>query len=62
MLAGCIRCHEAGGKDARVGATPDDVNRAGSPVLVLAAMWNHGLQMAEARTAKQFPWLLLTGR
>lgn len=44
---GCVRCHQVGGAGGRVGPALDALKRANSPVLVAAAMWNHGPQMAE---------------
>lgn len=52
---GCIQCHEVGGTGGRVGPGLDFLKRANSPVLVAAAMWNHGPEMAEAMTAKGIP-------
>jgi cytochrome c551/c552 len=52
---GCVQCHEVGGKGGRVGPPLDSLKRANSPVLVAAAMWNHGPQMAEAMKAKGIP-------
>lgn len=49
---GCVQCHEVGGKGGRVGPGLDFLKRANSPVLVAAAMWNHGPEMAEAMKAK----------
>jgi mono/diheme cytochrome c family protein len=49
---GCVQCHEIGGKGGRVGPGLDFLKRANSPVLVAAAMWNHGPEMAEAMKAK----------
>jgi len=49
---GCIQCHEVGGKGGRVGPGLDFLKRANSPVLVAAAMWNHGPEMAEAMKAR----------
>ena len=49
---GCVQCHEVGGKGGRVGPALDPLRRANSPVLVAAAMWNHGPAMAEAMKAK----------
>lgn len=48
---GCVQCHEVGGKGGRVGPGLDFLKRANSPVLVAAAMWNHGPEMAEAMKA-----------
>jgi mono/diheme cytochrome c family protein len=44
---GCIQCHEVGGKGGRRGPGLDFLKRAASPVLVAAALWNHGPEMAE---------------
>ena len=49
---GCVQCHAVGGKGGAVGPPLDWVKRANSPVLVAAAMWNHGPKMAEAMKAK----------
>ena len=49
---GCAQCHVVGGKGGSVGPPLDWVKRANSPVLVAAAMWNHGPQMAEAMKSK----------
>ncbi len=48
---GCIQCHEVGGKGGRVGPGLDFLKRANSPILVAAALWNHGPEMAEAMRA-----------
>ena len=48
----CVQCHEVGGKGGRVGPGLDFLKRANSPVLVAAAMWNHGPEMAEAMKAR----------
>ncbi len=49
---GCVQCHEVGGKGGRVGPGLDYLKRASSPVLVAAAMWNHGPEMAETMRAR----------
>ncbi len=49
---GCGQCHEVGGRGGRVGPGLDFLKRANSPVLVAAAMWNHGPAMAETMQAK----------
>jgi mono/diheme cytochrome c family protein len=49
---GCVQCHEVGGKGGRVGPGLDFLKRANSPVLVAAAMWNHGPEMAETMKAR----------
>ena len=49
---GCAQCHAVGGKGASVGPALDVLKGSNSPVLVAAAMWNHGPRMAEAMKAK----------
>ena len=49
---GCVQCHEVGGKGGHVGPGLDFLKRAGSPVLVAAALWNHGPEMAETMKAR----------
>jgi len=48
---GCETCHAVGGKGGRVGPALDRLKGANSPVLVAAAMWNHGPKMTEAMRA-----------
>jgi mono/diheme cytochrome c family protein len=48
---GCAHCHTVGGAGGRVGPELDRLKRANSPVLVAAAMWNHGPKMTEAMRA-----------
>jgi cytochrome c2 len=45
---GCAQCHAVGGAGGSVGPALDGLKRSDSPVLLAAAMWNHGPQMAEA--------------
>jgi mono/diheme cytochrome c family protein len=49
---GCVQCHTVGGKGGSVGPALDAFKGANSPVLVAAAMWNHGPPMADAMKAK----------
>jgi mono/diheme cytochrome c family protein len=49
---GCVTCHAVGGKGGNVGPALDTIKRANSPVIVAAAMWNHGPKMVEAMKAK----------
>jgi mono/diheme cytochrome c family protein len=49
---GCVQCHAVGGAGGSVGPALDALKGANSPVLVAAAMWNHGPRMAEAMKAK----------
>lgn len=48
---GCAHCHAVGGTGGHVGPELDWLKRANSPVLVAAAMWNHGPKMTEAMRA-----------
>jgi mono/diheme cytochrome c family protein len=52
---GCVQCHAIGGKGGQVGPALDVLKRANSPVLVAAAMWNHGPKMTETMRAKGIP-------
>jgi mono/diheme cytochrome c family protein len=49
---GCAQCHAVGGKGGDVGPALDALKGANSPVLIAAAMWNHGPRMAETMKAK----------
>jgi mono/diheme cytochrome c family protein len=49
---GCALCHEVGGKGGHRGPGLDFLKRGYSPVLVAAALWNHGPEMAEAIEAQ----------
>jgi mono/diheme cytochrome c family protein len=51
----CVQCHEVGGKGGRRGPSLDFLKRANSPVLVAAALWNHGPEMAERLQASGIP-------
>lgn len=48
----CVACHQVGGTGGVVGPNLDALGRYGSPILVAAAMWNHGPAMAEAMRAR----------
>jgi mono/diheme cytochrome c family protein len=48
----CVQCHAVGGKGGNVGPALTAFKQTGSPVLVVASMWSHGLRMAEAMQAK----------
>jgi mono/diheme cytochrome c family protein len=49
---GCAQCHAVAGAGGSVGPALDSLKGSNSPVLVAAAMWNHGPRMAEAMKAK----------
>ena len=49
----CILCHQVGGTGGVVGPNLDSLAQFGSPILVAAAMWNHGPAMAEAMRARK---------
>ena len=55
-----MRCHVVGGTG--VGITLDAMKTANSPVLVAAAMWNHGPEMAETMKEKGIPRPKFEGR
>jgi mono/diheme cytochrome c family protein len=59
---GCAQCHAVGGNGGSVGPALDSVKRANSPVLVAAAMWNHGPAMAEAMRARGIARPTLEGK
>ncbi len=59
---GCATCHAVGGKGGGVGPALDALKKANSPVLVAAAMWNHGPEMAETMKAKGIPRPAFQGR
>lgn len=44
---GCLTCHQVGGSGGRVGPSLDRLKGVNSPVILAAAMWNHGPAMAE---------------
>jgi mono/diheme cytochrome c family protein len=48
----CVQCHEVAGQGGRSGPSLDFLKRANSPVLIAAALWNHGPEMAEVLKAK----------
>jgi mono/diheme cytochrome c family protein len=58
----CVQCHEVGGKGGRRGPSLDFLKRSNSPVLVAAALWNHGPEMAEALESRGTPRPTFTGR
>ena len=49
---GCAQCHAVGGRGGSVGPALDGLKQSSSPVLMAAAMWNHGSQKAEAMDAR----------
>jgi len=59
---GCVQCHAVGGKGGSVGPALDALKKSNSPVLVAAAMWNHGPKMAETMKAKGIPRPAFEGR
>jgi len=44
---GCVACHQVRGVGGVVGPNLDFLNQYGSPVQIIADMWNHGPTMAE---------------
>ncbi len=49
----CVVCHQVAGVGGVVGPNLDFLQQFGSPILVAAAMWNHGPAMAEAMRARK---------
>lgn len=52
----CAQCHAVGGRGDSAGPALDRFKRSNSPVLMAAAMWNHGPQMAKAIDASGITW------
>jgi cytochrome c551/c552 len=59
---GCVVCHEVGGRGGRIGPSLDFLKRADSPVLVAAALWNHGPSMDETLKAQGIPRPTFSGK
>lgn len=59
---GCAQCHAVGGNGGSVGPALDSMKRANSPVLMAAAMWNHGPTMAETMRARGIARPTLEGK
>ena len=49
----CVACHQVGGAGGVVGPNLDGLAQFGSPILIAAAMWNHGPAMAEAMRVRK---------
>ncbi len=49
----CVICHQVGGIGGVVGPSLDRFKEYGSPLLVAAAMWNHGPALADAMRARR---------
>ena len=49
----CVVCHQVAGIGGVIGPNLDFLKQYGSPILVAAAMWNHGPAMAEAMRARR---------
>jgi len=50
----CAQCHAVGGKGGSTGPALDSFKRSNSPVLMGAALWNHGVQ--ETMAARGIAW------
>jgi mono/diheme cytochrome c family protein len=58
---GCAQCHVAGARGQPLGPLLDELKGSTSPVLLTAAMWNHGSQMTEAMKAAGVARVTLSG-
>lgn len=52
----CVQCHAVGGKGGSTGPALDSFKRSNSPVLMGAALWNHGVQVADTMAARGIAW------
>ena len=57
----CIVCHQVAGSGGVVGPNLDYLSRYGSPIMVAAALWNHGPAMNEAMRARGIERPTFTG-
>jgi mono/diheme cytochrome c family protein len=57
----CIMCHQVAGSGGVVGPNLDYLSRYGSPIMVAAALWNHGPAMSEAMRARGIQRPTFTG-
>jgi cytochrome c2 len=57
----CAQCHAVGGRGASVGPALDAFKRLKSPILLAAAMWNHGPSMAEKMARGNLSWPTFRG-
>lgn len=57
----CVVCHQVGGTGGVLGPSLERFKEHGSPMLVAAAMWNHGPQMAQAMRASRIDRPMLKG-
>jgi mono/diheme cytochrome c family protein len=58
---GCAQCHAVGGRGSSVGPALDAFKRLRSPILLAAAMWNHGPAMAEKMEGGNISWPIFGG-
>jgi mono/diheme cytochrome c family protein len=58
---GCAQCHVAGARGQALGPLLEELKGSISPVLLTAAMWNHGSQMTEAMKAAGVARVRLSG-
>lgn len=57
----CVRCHQVGGHGGVVGPNLDFLSQYGSPIMVAAAMWNHGPTMMEEMRRRGIERPIFTG-
>jgi mono/diheme cytochrome c family protein len=58
---GCVQCHTVGGRGGSVGPALDAFKRLKSPILMAAAMWNHGPLMAQKMEGGKIDWPTFRG-
>lgn len=56
MAKGCLGCHSLEGAGGKVGPDLAKVKGLDSPAAVVAALWNHGFNMAERAEHRQVAW------
>jgi cytochrome c2 len=52
----CAQCHAVSGTGGSLGPALDRIKRSNSPILMAAALWNHGVQVAETMAARGIAW------
>lgn len=53
---GCNKCHSVGGEGKNIGPPLDSFGRFISPIYMVNALWNHGIQMATTMKKRKIKW------